>query len=363
MIKKWLYNLYLLYLFSSKSRKRYFMGAEKSSFRIAVDLIYWMIKERSFNSMYFAFGLNLKNTTASDFIGPKEFLRYKSGVEKHLKKLSGCEELNYDVVTKDKFYSAAIFNANHLNTAKSLALIHNLKMISLETGNPEPLDSIFKFDLPIFIKNTVLEYNEGILKCEQIGGNLIVNGRNITRSEFFGMLSNRQWIVQKIYRSHPQIAKINDSALNSTRIVTMLNAIREPEYLAGFQAFAVDSELSDSWGKGAIYVGIDPGQNRLKKWGYYHPSIGSGTITDIHPGTGVVFQDYKIDELGNAVRLCIKAHQLLYNHFIIGWDIAITADGPMILEANEKPGMNAVQCTDGGLRIKILEAGTSILKI
>jgi hypothetical protein len=40
-------------------------------------------------------------------------------------------------------------------------------------------------------------------------------------------------------------------------------------------------------------------------------------------------------------------------NFVIGWDVAITDEGPMIVEANEKPGMNVVQCLDGGLRRRI----------
>jgi glutathione synthase/RimK-type ligase-like ATP-grasp enzyme len=62
-----------------------------------------------------------------------------------------------------------------------------------------------------------------------------------------------------------------------------------------------------------------------------------------------------------SVKLCINAHRLLYFNFIIGWDVAITDEGPMIVEANEKPGLNIAQCIDGGLGEKIIKHALQIL--
>jgi len=47
--------------------------------------------------------------------------------------------------------------------------------------------------------------------------------------------------------------------------------------------------------------------------------------------------------------------QVVYNCFIIGWDLAITMDGPMILEVNEKPGMNVIQCLDKDLFTRFMD--------
>jgi len=42
--------------------------------------------------------------------------------------------------------------------------------------------------------------------------------------------------------------------------------------------------------------------------------------------------------------------------------VAITDSGPLIIEANEKPGMNVAQALNGGLRQKIVERADKILK-
>jgi len=142
--------------------------------------------------------------------------------------------------------------------------------------------------------------------------------------------------------------------LNTTRIVTIMNGT-EPEYLSGFQAFATNDSTNDSWNTGSVYVGIDPENNCLKEFGYYSLHVKNKSLCTSHPDSGIVFKGYKIPFLKEAVELCLKAHQLLYFNFVIGWDVAITDKGPVIVEANEKPGMNAVQCVDGGLKRKIMQ--------
>jgi len=59
---------------------------------------------------------------------------------------------------------------------------------------------------------------------------------------------------------------INSSALNSTRIFTILNE-GEPEFLCVYQGFATGNATSDSWQHGSVYVGIDLEHGTLKKFG------------------------------------------------------------------------------------------------
>ena len=51
-------------------------------------------------------------------------------------------------------------------------------------------------------------------------------------------------------------------------------------------------------------------------------------------GSGLKFEGLR-SLLKRAVQLCIKAHKLLYNNFIIGWDVVIT-DQSHDFETNEK---------------------------
>jgi Sugar-transfer associated ATP-grasp len=350
-IKAFLYKIYLLIPYATGRVKKYFYGAEKDLFHKFIDLIAWLFRDSQFNNNYYAFGLNLKNAKQRDFIGRWEFLELKEKAERLLRRSGGFSGLSYDVLTKDKFVANAFFMANNIPCVPVLGLIHNDHIFFVDGGKKD-FAALFSFSNPFVLKNVVLEAGDGFILCIPKDGKIYSDGTLFDLSGLKQKLGNGKWIIQNRIFSHAAIKRINSSALNTTRIVTMLDG-QAPVYLTGFQAFATGATEIDSWERGSVYVGFDYNQNLLTGWGFYHPHIKGRARIEKHPDSGIRFHGYQIPFLKKSVGLCLQAHQLLYNNFVIGWDVVITDDGPLILEANEKPGMNAVQCVDGGLRHKI----------
>ncbi len=360
LFKSLLYNLYQLFVFSGKRVKRYFKQPEKSYFRRVLDQIYWLYFDRKINLNYYAFGLNIKNKSNREYIGKREFLLLKTNVENLMREKQSNVSILYDVLTKDKFINFAYLKFLNVPVVPVKKIIYN-QMLDF-SGEISPLSDLFLIKEDFIIKNTTMEYGEGFLYCSPSDENhIIVNGKSCTVNDLTMLLGKKIWIIQDVIQAHAVIRSINDSALNTTRIVTIMNGL-EPVYLTGFQSFATGNQKIDNWGKGAVYVGIDPEKNKLKAFGYFHPANFSGTITMTHPDSGIRFSDYTIPFLDEAVKICLYAHKFFFNHFVIGWDVIITDNGPMILEANEKPGMNAVQCLDGGLRKKIKDYYVNTMK-
>jgi hypothetical protein len=351
-LKNILYKIYLLFIFPGRRNKNYFTGKEKSFIQRFIDLFLWLLRDDQFNHNYYALGLNLKGKKQKDIIGRKEFLESKHKAEIILRQINGSTHLHYEVLTKDKFINFLILKSLNIPVVQVKKLIAG-QVVGFN-DDILPMESLFEIKQPFVLKNITLEYGEGFLLCEPLDtSSLVVNDQSVSAGEFLAKISGSIWIMQDVVKSHTAISTINSTALNTTRIVTILNG-REPVYLTGFQSFATGTNKIDSWGKGAVYVGIDYKMDRLKEYGFYHPSIPDRALTIAHPDSGIIFKGYPLPFLNEAVEMCIKAHRFLYNHFIIGWDVVITDDGPLILEANEKPGMNAVQCIDGGLR-KIIQ--------
>lgn len=338
--------------FSIGKRKMYFQGKEKSKLLQLFDLYSWIIKERRHNIMYYAFGLNIRGRDQKEYIGSREFIHLKNKVERRLKKNVGAIHLNYDVITKDKFYSTSFFEANNISCIKNLALLDNQFVIH-RNGKCGTLEEIFGFHSPFILKNTILESQKGVFVCTIENNNIVIMNKRFSIAEFGRFLGRGKWVVQDFICPNKEIRRFNNSALNIARIVTIRRG-ETIEYLSGFQSFATGSKSIDNWGDDAIFVGIDISASCLKKYGFYHPCSSKGTITDSHPDSRIRFEGYRMPELNEAVELCKRAHRLLFFAFIIGWDVAMTDSGPMILEANETPGINAVQCLDGGLREKII---------
>ncbi len=351
-IKTFLYNFLLTYRYASGHVKVYHAGSEKSFLVKLWDLLRWIAREKEFNRMYYAFGLNLTSRNLNDYVGRQEFLSLKNRGEKRLKEKAGCKAFDYDVVTKDKFIANSVFAASNIPCLENKALYHHGKLI-FNDGNETGIEGFWSFTGTFIVKNTVLEAGDGVLVCSHVADTMIVNGESLSKPAFQKKLANYIWVVQLKYHSCEAIRQVNDSALNTTRVVTIFNG-KEPEYLGGFQAFATGGATTDSWSKGSIYVGINLEKDCLKADGYCSLDVKDQSIVHKHPDSGVVFQDYPIPGLKAAVELCLKAHKLLYFNHIVGWDVAITDNGPVIVEANEKPGMNVVQCIDGGMRKRLL---------
>jgi hypothetical protein len=53
-----------------------------------------------------------------------------------------------------------------------------------------------------------------------------------------------------------------------------------------------------------------------------------------HPLTGLIFQDFKIPFFDQAVQMVTRAAGLLPCAKVIGWDVGITPDGPVLIEGN-----------------------------
>ncbi len=359
-IKGLLYKIILLFIYSGNRQKKYFTGKEKSYLTKFLELFRWMLRDNQFNFHYYAYGLNLSGTYQNKHIGRREFLSLQRKIEIQISKKYMFGGLSYEVLTKDKFINYTFLKSLHIPVVEIKRIIKE-HVIDLE-GNIYPMESLFEVSTPFVLKNTILEYGEGFMLCyPDKGKNLIVNGKVLLFSELKSKINSGIWIMQEVVESHPAIRKINNSALNTTRIVTILNG-NKPQYLTGFQSFATDNQINDSWGKGAVYVGLDINNECLKEFGYYHPSIPEKTITSLHPDSQIIFKDYNLPYIKEALEICLKAHQFMFHQFVIGWDVAITDNGPMILEANEKPGMNAVQVIDGGLREIILSCFENTIK-
>ncbi len=336
------------------------MGPKKSKIRILGELLIWQIREHNFNRMYYAYGLNLAERKQDDYIGRNEFLKLKNKVEKKLKTRAGCEKYEYNITTKDKFIANSILAANNIPCIENLAL-YSHSILNFKDGRRTGIDGFKAFKDVFIVKNIVLEASEGVLVCRFNKGKIEVNGILHTVESFSNLLGEKVWVVQRWHLSCKEIRQINTSALNTTRIVTILND-GNPQYLCGFQAFATGKASTDSWDKGSVYVGVDIQKECLKADGYCSLNDKEKSIVSTHPDSGICFDGYKLPGLRDALELCIKAHQLLYFSFVIGWDVAITDEGPLIVEANEKPGMNVVQCTDKGIRKEIIQIAGKYLK-
>lgn len=279
--------IYYSIFFRTQRFKRYFSGNEKSRIRILTELFVWSVKEHELFNMFYAFGLNLRSRKFSDYIGKREFRRIKQKAERLLIGAAYKEGVDYSILTRDKFYATSILKANNINCIDNLLFISH--GIGIDSGGDEvTLKDLLGTYNKMILKNSTLEASNGLYILEHLDTEVYLNKNKISYSQLCSLVSDGSWVLQKRISPGTEISRINKTALNITRIVTV-NSGRKIRYITGFQSFATGNNDSDGWDKGTIYVGIDIDNSTLRSDGFYHPMIGTESIVTVHPDSGASF--------------------------------------------------------------------------
>jgi hypothetical protein len=162
-------------------------------------------------------------------------------------------------------------------------------------------------------------------------GQLYAGEHTLTVEELKHTLAE-QYLIQERVKQHPRISALHSPSLNTIRVVTFNNG-GDVRVFSAAQRIGTNGRSIDNWSAGGILVGIDLESGRLRAEGLYKPGYG-GKVTR-HPQTGVLFSGFEVPCFSDAVQLVAKLHGYLYGVHSIGWDIAITDAGPMIIEGND----------------------------
>lgn len=158
---------------------------------------------------------------------------------------------------------------------------------------------------------------------------------------------NSDYLVQEVIRQHPDLEKINPHSVNSVRIVTFLTRDNRVEIVAAMLRTSSSTSPVDNFSAGGVVVGIDVETGRLKREGMAAAPPGRGLTR--HPMTGTEFSGYQLPYWDELKKTVAKAQRVFHYIKSIGWDIALTLEGPVIIEANQEWGTAGLQAANGGL--------------
>ncbi len=157
---------------------------------------------------------------------------------------------------------------------------------------------------------------------------------------------NTEYIIQERVIQHEKLQELYPHALNTLRIVSVINH-EKVIILGSLLRIGVGGSVVDNWAHGGVAVGVtDNGE--LMHWGLFKP--GYGTKTDRHPDTGIVFNGFKLPYWNETLKLVTETHSKMYPIKAIGWDIAVTTKGPVVIEGNPDFDCALLQACTGGKR-------------
>lgn len=168
------------------------------------------------------------------------------------------------------------------------------------------------------------------------------------------------FLVQPRLANHPALDDISNGALATVRLLTCRNEQGRVEATnAAFRMAIGGNSVVDNFHQGGLATAVDleTGVIGLASDMGIRPQVG---WRDTHPGSGARFAGRTLPDWRDVVALAIRAHEAFPARIVVGWDVAMLADGPMIIEGNGKPDLDIHQRVErgplGGRRIAELLA-------
>lgn len=141
-------------------------------------------------------------------------------------------------------------------------------------------------------------------------------------------LHSGAWLLQPALRNHAELANLSAFGLISLRIVTMRGRAGAYEPLFAVLKLPRGRRVTNNSGLAAR---VDLASGRLDRAYPYFP-MHDGFET--HPDTGGRLAGCVLPAWPEALALALRAHESFPDFFSLGWDIALTPTGPVLLEAN-----------------------------
>ncbi len=306
----------------------------KSIFRRYLENLYLYLRDGVPCLYYDGMGMDIVNQKVSDYVNDFAWVNflYKSWSEEKTKSDSfdrSILESTMLPLLHNKYLFWSYLERHKIPVVPVLA--HSIE------GNIYSLSNIKLVELDrFFVKATNAICGLDVFLVTVENGRFLLNGEEIDIST---IVKKHDYIFQPAIENHPEIKVINPTALNTVRLVTCRKKDRTLELFdSGALRTGRANVNVDNLAQGGIGIGIDE-DGRLKRYGYTYDKNYCYSKLEIHPDSNIVFEGRSIPFYWESVDLVLKAHELFPNIKTIGWDVAITSDGPLLLEANHNWGV------------------------
>lgn len=215
---------------------------------------------------------------------------------------------------------------NKLEFAKAYArfIKHaHATLADLQENNEAAANVLHNHSGKIILKNAFGEGGMGIEVISAAGQNLrsLIDRLAATGNDFV-----EEYVVQ-----HNDLMRLSSSGLNTLRIITQVNGKNEVELLGATLRISVNCPV-DNWHKGNLAAPVDLATGTVAGPAFYMDITKPDEY--FHPVTNVEIPGFRIPFWNDAVQMAKDAAVYNRKNRSIGWDIAVTDNGPDLIEGN-----------------------------
>ena len=152
------------------------------------------------------------------------------------------------------------------------------------------------------------------------------------------IMNKKAYLIEEVIRQHPQVSYLYPYSINTYRINTILTD-DNVDVLYACIRIGNNGAVIDNHHAGGMSTPID-----LETGKIMYPAIDlDNNIFPEHPMTHVSFEGYQLPCFPEALELVKEAAKKIPQLRYIGWDVAISENGPVLIEGNHIPGYDLMQ--------------------
>lgn len=174
-----------------------------------------------------------------------------------------------------------------------------------------------------------------IKSIEYYDDDCLLNLYNGDRKLLSQLLTKNPLIIESLISQTDQMANLNKSSVNTVRFMTTLYPNGSAKLVAAFIKIGREGQCVDNAGRGGnVDAGVDVHIGKL-----YHTirydGIRKVVPIEKHPDSNATIEGLIIDDWTDIVKRVLEYQQAFPFVKAAGWDIAITNDGPVVVEVND----------------------------
>jgi len=161
-------------------------------------------------------------------------------------------------------------------------------------------------------------------------------------------LAHRQVLLEEFLTQHSDMSSLNDSSVNTLRVITFLDEAGAVHTLARVLKMGNGGDV-DNFSDGGMYTMLDS-----DGIAHYAAFDGAGGVFTEHPRSGTSIIGFAVPNWAEVQALVTALAREVPQIRYVGWDIAITPAGAAVIEGNYNTGVFQLKPTATGVRDGLL---------
>lgn len=311
--------------------KYFFSRITKMDYKEAFKTINRINKKTHISKFYLFFDMVYSGFKhGAGYVDYEYYKMYDLNKEERLTIMTRGRSNHYVAELNPKEYWHYFDNKNEFNEKFEKYLGRDWMFI--DGNNLDEFKNFIKKHSVIMVKPNDLSCGKGIKKIHT------TKGMKLDKL-YEECIQNNTLLIEEVATQNDTISSLHPHSVNTIRMVTIIADNGKPYVATAVIRIGANKKVVDNFNAGGVCAMID-----LKTGRICSPAVNSeGIIYNLHPTTKVKLENFQIPMWKEIQSLVLKAAMVVPEIRLVGWDICLSKNGPILIEGNQFPAHDLYQ--------------------